>query len=83
MLIPNLNASAMRPLGSVAGTAAAVLGMVPGVLGAIIGGLIDRQFDGTITPISVGFVISSFVAFGAWRWASNREVATVVVSASE
>jgi DHA1 family bicyclomycin/chloramphenicol resistance-like MFS transporter len=82
MLIPNLNAQAMRPLGPVAGTAAAVLGMVPGVLGAVIGGLIDRQFDGTVTPISIGFVITSVVAFGAWKWASNRDVTTVAVSAS-
>jgi len=73
MLIPNLNAAAMRPLGSVAGTAAAVLGMVPGVLGAIIGGLIDRQFDGTITPISIAFVACSIVAFAAWTWARRVE----------
>ncbi|NNE12032.1 MAG: MFS transporter [Ilumatobacter sp.] len=31
LLIPNLNAAAMRPLGEVAGTGAAMLGMVPGV----------------------------------------------------
>ena len=73
MLIPNLNAAAMRPLGAVAGTAAALLGMIPGVLGAVIGGAIDRQFDGTITPLSIGFVVSSTVAFGSWRWASSVE----------
>src|SRR5690606_8717679 len=37
MLIPNLNAAAMKPLAQVAGTGAAILGMVPGVLGAVIG----------------------------------------------
>jgi len=84
MLIPNLNAAAMRPLGAVAGTAAALLGMIPGVLGAIVGGLIDRQFNGTITPISIGFVISSCIAFSAWRWASaaERAAAPVPVEAS-
>lgn len=71
MLIPNLNAAAMRPLGSVAGTAAAILGMVPGVVGAVIGGLIDRQFDGTVRPLAIGFVLASCVAFGAWSWASR------------
>ncbi len=70
MLIPNLNAAAMEPLGGVAGTGAAILGMVPGVVGSLIGGLIDRQFDGTIRPLAIGFVISSAVAFGAWRWAT-------------
>ncbi len=81
MLIPNLNAAAMRPLGAVAGTAAALLGMIPGVLGAVVGGAIDRRFDGTITPLSIGFVVSSTVAFGAWRWASSAERAEIAVPA--
>ncbi|HEY5662699.1 MAG TPA: MFS transporter [Ilumatobacter sp.] len=71
MLIPNLNAAAMQPLGEVAGTGAALLGMVPGVGGAVIGSLIDRRFDGSVTPLAIGFVVSSSVAFGAWRWAST------------
>ncbi len=73
MLIPNLNAAAMNPLGHVAGTAAALLGMIPGVLGALIGSLIDRRFDGTIRPIAIGFVISSSVAFAGWIWATRAE----------
>jgi DHA1 family bicyclomycin/chloramphenicol resistance-like MFS transporter len=66
MLIPNLNAAAMRPLSHVAGTGAAILGMVPGVLGAILGGVIDDRFDGTVTPLSVAFAISTLVAFATW-----------------
>lgn len=75
MLIPNLNAAAMNPLGHVAGTAAALLGMIPGVLGSVIGGLIDRRFDGTIRPLSIAFVVSSSVAFVGWRWATRVESA--------
>ncbi len=66
MLIPNLNAAAMRPLSHMAGIGAAILGMVPGVFGAILGGLIDDRFDGTVTPLSVAFAVSTVVAFGAW-----------------
>lgn len=73
MLIPNLNAMAMRPLAHVAGTGAAILGMVAGVFGAVIGGFIDSLFDGTVTPLAIGFVISSFVASGAWRWAVSHD----------
>ncbi len=76
MLIPNLNAMAMRPLARVAGTGAAILGMVSGVVGALIGGFIDRQFDGTVTPLAIGFVVSSLVASNAWRWAASHELAT-------
>ena len=71
MLIPNINAAAMRPLAKVAGTGAAILGMVSGTLGAVIGEAINRQFDGTITPLAIGFVISSIVAITAWRHAER------------
>jgi DHA1 family bicyclomycin/chloramphenicol resistance-like MFS transporter len=81
MLIPNLNAAAMRPLGHVAGTAAAMLGMIPGVFGAVIGGVIDRRFDGTIRPLAIGFVASSLVAFAGWGWATRSEAGPVVVPA--
>lgn len=73
LLLPNLNSAAMRPLGHVAGTAAAVLGMVPGVMGAVIGGFIDRRFDGTIRPLAIGFVASSAIGFWAWHRASQAE----------
>lgn len=75
MLIPNLNAAAMRPLGPVAGTGAALLGMVPGALGAIVGESINRRFDGTARPLAIGFVVSSAVAWLAWRSAERRSAA--------
>ncbi|MGA1438880.1 MAG: MFS transporter [Ilumatobacteraceae bacterium] len=72
MLIPNLNAAAMRPLGPVAGTGAALLGMIPGLLGAVLGEAINRRFDGTVRPLAIGFVVSSIVAWLAWRSAARR-----------
>lgn len=71
LLLPNLNASAMRPLARVAGTGAAMLGMVPGVLGAVIGETINRRFDGTVTPLAVGFVAATLVSGAAW-WRAER-----------
>ena len=62
----------MRPLAHVAGTAAAIVGMVPGVLGALIGAFIDHQFNGTITPLAIAFVVGNVVAIAGWRWASVR-----------
>ena len=59
MLLPNLTSASMRPLAHVAGTAAAIVGMVPGVLGALIGAFIDHQFNGTITPLAIAFVIGN------------------------
>ena len=74
MLIPNINAAAMQPLAHVAGTGTAILGMVSGVLGAIIGEIINRQFDGTVTPLAIGFLVSSIVAVAAWRRADATSV---------
>jgi DHA1 family bicyclomycin/chloramphenicol resistance-like MFS transporter len=66
MLMPNLNAAAMRPLAHVAGTGAALLGMVPGIGGAVIGGVIDNRFDGTIMPLVLGFVFATAIGGVAW-----------------
>jgi DHA1 family bicyclomycin/chloramphenicol resistance-like MFS transporter len=82
MLIPNLNAAAMRPLAHVAGTGAAILGMVAGAVGAVIGGIIDRLFDGTVTPLAIGFVVSSTVAVTAWRRAVTVAPSAPVPAAS-
>lgn len=66
MLIPNLNAAAMGPLAHVAGTGAAIMGMVPGVVGALIGGFIDDRFDGTMTPLAIGFVMCTAASIAAY-----------------
>ena len=69
MLQPDLNAAPMRPLAHVAGTAAAIFGVIPGVLGALIGAAIDNLFNGTITPLAIAFVVSTTIAWLGWRWA--------------
>ncbi len=54
---PNYNAIAMEPLGALAGSGAALIGFASSFVSASIGGLIARQFDGTITPIFIGHVV--------------------------
>jgi DHA1 family bicyclomycin/chloramphenicol resistance-like MFS transporter len=68
----NANTAAMVPLGHVAGSGAAMLGMVPMVVGSVIGSLIDRQFDGTVTPLSAAFLVASLLAFFSIRIATVR-----------
>ena len=61
----------MRPLAAVAGSAAAMLGMVPMILGSLLGSFIDQAYDGTITPLAIGFALAGFLtAIGLW-WARN------------
>lgn len=71
LLIPNFNTVAMAPMGAVAGTAAAVIGAVQIALGALLGSLLDRTFDGTITPLAWGFLGYGVVAFALVLWAER------------
>lgn len=68
-VIPNLNSAAMMPMGNVAGTAAAVIGTIVTLGGAAMGALIDRAFDGTITPLALAGLILCLVGYAWYRWA--------------
>jgi DHA1 family bicyclomycin/chloramphenicol resistance-like MFS transporter len=73
----NANTAAMVPLGHVAGSGAALLGMVPMVVGSLIGSLIDRQFDGTVTPLATAFLIAALLAYFSIRIATSRSRAAI------
>jgi MFS transporter, DHA1 family, multidrug resistance protein len=53
---------AMEPLGHVAGTASSVLGFLQTVGGSVIGAMIGQAFNGTVTPLAVGYFIVSVLA---------------------
>ena len=69
LLLPNLNSAALIPMGPVAGTASALIGMISILGGSIIGSFIDRAFNGTITPFAVSSAIVGVIAFGFFLWA--------------
>lgn len=58
----NFNALAMEPLGSVAGTGSSVLGFAQTVIGAALGAVIGQAFDGTTTPIAIGYCVLGFIS---------------------
>lgn len=62
VLIPNFNTLAMAPMGNMAGTASSVIGAFQLSVGALFGGFLDSLFDGSITPLAVGFCLSGVVA---------------------
>ena len=80
MLIPNMNSAAMQPLGHVAGTGTAILGMVSGVLGAVIGEVINRQFNGGVTPLAIGFLVSAVIAWVAWLRAESTSLPSLATA---
>ncbi len=69
VMIPNMNAAAMMPVGHVAGTAAAIMAMLATAGGAVIGSRIDAGFDGTVGPVSAAFLISALVVLALAWWA--------------
>ncbi len=62
LLIGNLNALALEPLGHIAGTGASVLGGVSTVFAAIIGSVIAAAFDGTPLPLTLGTLLCALGA---------------------
>lgn len=72
LLIPNLNTLAMAPMGEVAGTASSVIGAFQLSVGSVLGGLLDRFFDGTITPMAIGFCLSGAVVSVAFAAATRQ-----------
>ncbi len=62
MIIPNMNARAMEPMGHIAGLASAINGTVLVGGGALLGAAFDRAFDGTILPLSVALLGTGIVA---------------------
>lgn len=58
----NYNSIAMEPLGHIAGSASSVQGFIQTVGGSIIGALIGQSFDGTTTPLAIGFAGVSALA---------------------
>lgn len=72
LLIPNLNSSAMVPMGRIAGTAAAVIGSIATLGGAALGAGIDRLYDGTLTPLALAGAAAGLVVLAAWRFADSR-----------
>lgn len=71
LIMPNFNTIAMDPMGRVAGTASAVIGTISMAGGALMGAVLDRAFDGTILPLTLGFAGLGVVALGLVLWAER------------
>ena len=71
LLIPNFNTIAMDPMAEVAGTASSVIGAVQVAVGALLGSQLDRAFDGTVRPISYGFLGYGVLALALVLWAEH------------
>ena len=71
LLFGNLNALSMEPLGHIAGVGAAVVGFIATLISVPIGAAIGQAYDGSVLPLSVGFVFFGTSALIAMRWAQD------------
>lgn len=69
----NLNAIAMEPMGHIAGIASAVIGATASALDISIGTLIGQMFDGTLRPLTSGFLILGVLCLVAMTLAKEKE----------
>ncbi len=72
LLFGNLNALAMEPMGHIAGIAAAVIGFVSSLISMTGGILIGQHYDGTLLPITLGFIVMGTLALLSMRWGERE-----------
>lgn len=74
MIANNFNSLAMEPLGQVAGTASSVFGFLQTVVGAALGASIGQLYNGTTTPLAIGFTVLGCLAIGMVLIAENGKL---------
>ena len=68
LTMPNFNAIAMEPLGAVAGTASAVMGLFTTLGGTAIGMVVGSLFNGTVLPLCLTYLACAGAALLAVSW---------------
>ena len=58
-------------MGAVAGMAAAVVGSLSMTGAAVLGFVLDQTYDGTVLPLTIGFVAYGAIGLLLARWAGS------------
>ena len=67
----NFGAMAMEPMGHIAGTASSAQGFISTIAGSLLGFFIGQQFNGSVTPMAVGFALCGLLAIAAVLFAER------------
>lgn len=73
LVFGNVNAMAMEPMGHVAGIASAIIGASSSIISMLIGTAIGQMYDGTLVPVTSGFLILGIVALVILQLARNKK----------
>lgn len=71
LMFGNMNAIAMEPMGHVAGIASAVIGATSSLISLSLGTLIGQLYDGTLLPVTTGFLCLSLLSL-LMMWQADR-----------
>ncbi|MFG1236251.1 multidrug effflux MFS transporter [Xanthobacter autotrophicus DSM 597] len=74
LTVPNFNSMAMEPLGAVAGTASSFIGGFTTLLAAVLGFIVGSHFDGTVMPLSLGYMVLGAIALVFVLWAEKGKL---------
>ena len=72
ILFGNLNALAMEPLGHIAGIGASTIGSISTFTALVIGTIIGQSYNGTILPLTTGFLVLGALSLGVMRWENRK-----------
>ncbi len=75
LLMGNLNALAMEPMGHIAGMASAVIGASSSVISMLLGAVIGQLYDNTLIPLSIGFLVLGSLAWVIAVYTQNMQKA--------
>lgn len=81
LMFGNLNAIAMEPMGDVAGMASAITGAVSSVISLTLGTTIGQMYDGTLIPLSLGFLGLGVLTWLLMKWEQRLHNATLSATA--
>ena len=73
LVFGNVNAMAMEPMGHVAGIASAIIGATSSILSMLIGTTIGQMYNGTLIPVTSGFLILGIIALAILQIARTRK----------
>jgi DHA1 family bicyclomycin/chloramphenicol resistance-like MFS transporter len=73
VLFGNLNAAAMEPLGHIAGIGASVVGSLSMLISLPLATLVGQSYDGSISPLVLGFAILGLLAATAAGWGEHSK----------
>lgn len=73
LVFGNVNAMAMEPMGHVAGIASAIIGATSSIMSMLIGTAIGQMYNGTLVPVTSGFLILSIAALVILHLARNKK----------